>query len=82
MCWNAKGRGNLVNRDFNGVGASKPPDAKTMGRWGFALGPEGSQKDSGTSSGDRLTDQRQFDGRRTLRVWTGAMKRVGEFAGE
>jgi hypothetical protein len=65
MCRNAKGRANLVNRDFNGVGAFKPPDAKTMGRWGFALGPEGSRKDSGASSGDRLTDQRQFDGRRT-----------------
>src|ERR1700736_1388941 len=34
-------RANLVYRDFTRVGASKAPDAKTMGRWGLALGPEG-----------------------------------------
>lgn len=33
-------RANLVYRDFTRVGASKAPDAKTMGRWGVALGPE------------------------------------------
>src|SRR3974390_442226 len=33
-------RANLVYRDFSRVGAGKPPDAKTMGRWGGALGPE------------------------------------------
>ena len=33
-------RANLVYRDFTRVGASKMPDAKTMGRWGVALGPE------------------------------------------
>jgi IS5 family transposase len=33
-------RANLVYRDFTRVGASKAPDAKTMGRWGLALGPE------------------------------------------
>jgi IS5 family transposase len=33
-------RANLVYRDFTHVGASKTPDAKTMGRWGVALGPE------------------------------------------
>ena len=27
-------------RDFTGVGGAKMPDAKTMGRWGVALGPE------------------------------------------
>src|SRR6516225_9630329 len=30
---------NLVYRDFTRVGAAKMPDAKTMGRWGVALGP-------------------------------------------
>jgi transposase, IS5 family len=34
-------RANLVYRDFTRVGATKMPDAKTMGRWGVALGPEG-----------------------------------------
>ena len=33
-------RANLVYRDFTRVGAAKAPDAKTMGRWGVALGPE------------------------------------------
>ena len=33
-------RANLVYRDFTRVGAGKVPDAKTMGRWGLALGPE------------------------------------------
>ena len=33
-------RANLVYRDFTRIGASKMPDAKTMGRWGLALGPE------------------------------------------
>jgi IS5 family transposase len=33
-------RANLVYRDFTRVGAMKVPDAKTMGRWGLALGPE------------------------------------------
>lgn len=37
-------RANLVYRDFTRVGASKAPDAKTMGRWGLALGPEGVEK--------------------------------------
>ena len=32
-------RANLVYRDFSRVGAGKMPDAKTMGRWGVALGP-------------------------------------------
>jgi IS5 family transposase len=32
-------RANLVYRNFTRVGASKMPDAKTMGRWGVALGP-------------------------------------------
>ena len=33
-------RANLVYRDFTHVGGAKTPDAKTMGRWGLALGPE------------------------------------------
>ena len=33
-------RANLVYRDFTHVGGAKMPDAKTMGRWGIALGPE------------------------------------------
>ena len=32
-------RANLVYRDFTRVGGAKMPDAKTMGRWGLALGP-------------------------------------------
>jgi IS5 family transposase len=33
-------RANLVYRDFTCVGSAKAPDAKTMGRWGVAVGPE------------------------------------------
>jgi len=33
-------RANLVYRDFSRVGSGKMPDAKTMGRWGLAVGPE------------------------------------------
>ena len=33
-------RANLVYRDFTHVGGAKTPDAKTMGRWGLALGPQ------------------------------------------
>ena len=33
-------RANLVYRDFTRVGAARVPDAKSMGRWGLALGPE------------------------------------------
>jgi IS5 family transposase len=33
-------RANLVYRDFIRLGAGKTPDAKTMGRWGLAVGPE------------------------------------------
>ena len=32
-------RANLVYRDFTRVGSAKMPDAKTMGRWGVAMGP-------------------------------------------
>src|SRR5580658_6330055 len=32
-------RANLVYRDFTRVGGGKVPDAKTMGRWGLAVGP-------------------------------------------
>jgi len=37
-------RANLVYRDFTRVGSEKVPDAKTMGRWGIALGPAVIQK--------------------------------------
>jgi IS5 family transposase len=33
-------RANLVYRNFTRVGFAKMPDAKTMGRWGVALGPD------------------------------------------
>jgi IS5 family transposase len=33
-------RANLVYRSFTRVGAAKMPDAKTIGRWGLALGPQ------------------------------------------
>jgi len=33
-------RANLVYRDFPRVGGGKTPDAKTIGRWGLAVGPE------------------------------------------
>jgi IS5 family transposase len=33
-------RANLVYRDFTRVGGTKMPDAKTMGRWGMAVGPK------------------------------------------
>lgn len=33
-------RANLVYRDFTRVGGGKVPDAKTMGRWGIAVGPK------------------------------------------
>jgi len=33
-------RANLVYRDFTRVGGAKMPDAKTMGRWGLAVGPK------------------------------------------
>ena len=38
-CW-SEVRANLVYRDFTHVGGGETPDAKTMGRWGVALGPE------------------------------------------
>jgi IS5 family transposase len=33
-------RANLLYRDFTRVGGSKMPDAKTMGKWGLAIGPQ------------------------------------------
>jgi IS5 family transposase len=33
-------RANLVYRDFTRVGGAKMPDAKTVGKWAMALGPE------------------------------------------
>jgi len=37
-------RTNLVYRDFTHVGGAKAPDAKTMGRWGLALGRRRSKR--------------------------------------
>jgi transposase, IS5 family len=37
-------RANLVYRDFTRVGSGKVPDAKTMGRWGVAVGPQALQR--------------------------------------
>jgi len=52
-------RANLVYRDFTRVGGGKAPDAKTMGRWGLALGPEvlkqvGIAQDNGVTTGRRM----------------------------
>ncbi len=57
-------RANLVYRDFTRVGAAKTPDAKTMGRWGVALGPQvveeihqrmvGIARDKGVAAGRRM----------------------------
>src|SRR5271154_437687 len=45
-------RANLVYRDFTRVGGAKMPDAKTMGRWGMALG-------HGAGAGDDQTEPRE-----------------------
>jgi transposase, IS5 family len=57
-------RANLVYRDFTRVGGGKTPDAKTMGRWGVALGSEALKQihermvriaqDSGVTVGRRM----------------------------
>ncbi len=57
-------RANLVYRDFTRVGGAKTPDAKTMGRWGVALGPQvveeihqrmvGIARDKGVAAGRRM----------------------------
>lgn len=57
-------RANLVYRDFTRVGGGKVPDAKTMGRWGLALGPEALKQihermvriagDNGVTAGRRM----------------------------
>jgi transposase, IS5 family len=33
-------RANLIYRNFTGIGFGKMADAKTMGKWGLAIGPE------------------------------------------
>ena len=69
-------RANLVYRDFTRVGAAKMPDAKTMGRWGVAMGPTvihqiranraGPRRCAGTQNARRhpLSHRQQFIGRR------------------
>lgn len=57
-------RANLVYRDFTRVGAAKTPDAKTMGRWGVALGPEVIEQVHGRmvqiARNNRLTEGRRM----------------------
>jgi hypothetical protein len=48
-------RANLVYRDFTRVGATKMPDAKTMGRWGVAVGPEAIKQSTIGSCRSRAT---------------------------
>jgi IS5 family transposase len=60
-------RANLVYRDFTHVSGAKTPDAKTMGRWGVALGPEVLKqvhecavriaRDKGVTAGRRMLPQ-------------------------
>jgi len=50
-------RGNLVYRDFTRAGGGKVPDAKTMGRWGVALGV-----DDGKQVHDRIVQIAQDKG--------------------
>src|SRR5246127_3418052 len=55
-------RANLVYRDFTRVGGTKAPDAKTMARWGVALGPEVVQQAHNPNE--------RFDANRTFGVET------------
>src|SRR6266702_7966199 len=50
-------RANLVYRDFTRVGSGKMPDAKTMGRWGVAVGPRALRQIH-----DRLVKKAQHNG--------------------
>jgi IS5 family transposase len=61
-------RANLVYREFTRVGAGKTPDAKTMGRWGLALGGRRDQTDS-HQDGDLTQSHGLTEGRR-MRVDT------------
>ena len=61
-------RANLVYRDFTRVGGEKMPDAKTMGRWGVAVGPD-VVKQIHERIVQIANDQRVAEGRR-LRVDT------------
>jgi IS5 family transposase len=56
-------RANLIYRKFARIGFAKAPDAKTMGKWGLAVGPEvikeiherivGIAKEKGIAQGQR-----------------------------
>jgi hypothetical protein len=72
-----EGRGDLVNRDFNGVGASKPPRPKPWGGGDLRWGQKGVEKiqERAVEIALPTSGSLMADG---LRVWTGAMKRVGE----
>src|SRR6516165_8793442 len=77
-------RANLVYRDFTRVGGGKMPDAKTMGRWGVAVGPQVLRQlhermikiaqDNGIVSGTLLGDG--------VRVLTRTMKKITGIVGE
>src|SRR5258706_12660531 len=56
-------RANLVYRDFTRVGGTKMPDAKTMGRWGVAVGPAAG-KQIHARMGQIAREHRVAEGRR------------------
>ena len=63
-CWSARCAPTWCTANFTRVGAAKMPDAKTMGRWGVALGPQAIKqiyeelvqiaRDKGVTAGRRL----------------------------
>src|SRR5260221_5451566 len=65
-------RANLVYRDFTRVGGAKMPDAKTMGRWGVAVGPAVVQqihdRVGQIPRGHRVAVGRRMRGRTTVAV--------------
>ncbi len=72
-------RANLVYRDFTRVGAAKMPDAKTMGRWGVAVGPSGAGADPHHEEDhcDRRRDRNQAAGSKPEREAAGSGDRAG-----
>jgi IS5 family transposase len=55
-------RGNLVYRALTRIGGGPVPDAKTMGRWGVAVGP-GHDKNASTRVVAIAQEQGVIDGR-------------------
>src|SRR5260370_30850341 len=70
-------RPNLVYRDFTRVGAAKMPDAKTMGRWGVALGPEAIEQ--GHERLVKIAQNKGVGGGRRMRVDTTMRETHGHF---